>query len=162
MLGVRVNSFYTILDYSLPSCDLQLHVECKYTIVQINTQYNVLVNQVSLNTTLFQLHSSWIQSIRWCDFEHWHSNASSLSLLFMEISDNLPSCCLNLLLRSYFVCISESQDVSCWGCNANSTFLPALFNWGRQVSLWKSYIHKVIENAVGNRKFFINEDSFFF
>jgi len=34
---------------SLPSGDLLLHVEHKYTIVQTNTQYNVLVNQVFAN-----------------------------------------------------------------------------------------------------------------
>jgi len=42
--GVGVNGCYTILAYSLPRCGLQLHVKHKYTIVQINTQYNVLCN----------------------------------------------------------------------------------------------------------------------
>jgi len=42
-------------------------------------------------------------------------------LLFNDIIDNLPSCFLNLRLRTFFVCISESQDASSWGCNANST-----------------------------------------
>jgi len=42
-------------------------------------------------------------------------------VLFNDISAKLPSCFLNLLLKSSFVCISELQDVSCWGCNANST-----------------------------------------
>jgi len=49
MSGVSVSGFCTILAYSLPRCDLRLHVECKCTIVQINTQYNVLVNQVFAN-----------------------------------------------------------------------------------------------------------------
>jgi len=49
MSDVGVSGFYTILAYSLPRCDLRLHVECKYTIVQTNTQYNVLVNQVFAN-----------------------------------------------------------------------------------------------------------------
>jgi len=52
------------MGYSRPGCDLQLHVEYKYTVVQINTQYNVLVNHMSLIVTLFQLHSSGIPSIR--------------------------------------------------------------------------------------------------
>jgi len=50
MSGVSVSGFYTILAYSLPRCDLRLHVECKYTIVQINTQCNVLVQQVFANS----------------------------------------------------------------------------------------------------------------
>jgi len=41
---INVNNFYNVLDYSLPNCDLRLHAEYKYTMVQINTQYNVLVN----------------------------------------------------------------------------------------------------------------------
>jgi len=49
MSDVGVSGFYTILAYSLPRCGLRLHVECKYTVVQINTQYNVLVNQVFAN-----------------------------------------------------------------------------------------------------------------
>ena len=57
MSDVGVSGFYTILAYSLPRCDLRLHVECKYTIVQINTQYNVLVNQVFANpVSVFVLH----------------------------------------------------------------------------------------------------------
>jgi len=50
-----------------------------------------------------------------------HSNSFFLSLLFNEVIGELQSCFMNLLLKSFFVCISESQDVSCWGCNANST-----------------------------------------
>jgi len=38
MSGVSVSGFYTILAYSLPWYDLQLHVEHEYTIVRINTQ----------------------------------------------------------------------------------------------------------------------------
>ena len=57
-------NFDNIIGYSRPGCDLQLHVEYKYTVVQINTQYDVLVNQISLIVTLFQLHSSGIPSIR--------------------------------------------------------------------------------------------------
>jgi len=30
---VDVNSFYNVLGYSLPNCDLQLHAEYKYTMV---------------------------------------------------------------------------------------------------------------------------------
>jgi len=33
MSDVSVNGFYNILGYSLPNCDLRLHVEYKYTIV---------------------------------------------------------------------------------------------------------------------------------
>ena len=46
---------------------------------------------------------------------------SSQSLVFNEIMDRLLDRFLNLVLKSFFVFISESQDVSCWGCNANST-----------------------------------------
>jgi len=49
MSDVGVNGLYTILAYSLPRYDLRSHVECKYTIVQLNTRYNVLVNQVFAN-----------------------------------------------------------------------------------------------------------------
>jgi len=44
ILIVNVNSFYNVLGYSLPNCDLRLHAEYKYIMVWINTQYNVLVN----------------------------------------------------------------------------------------------------------------------
>ena len=67
-----------------------------------------------------------------------HSNVSSLPSLSNEVVGELPSCFLNLLLKSFFVCISESQDVSCWGCNATSTFLPTLLNWRYGVFLKKS------------------------
>jgi len=40
---------YKVLIFFLPSGDLLLQTECKYTTVQINTQYNVLVNQVFAN-----------------------------------------------------------------------------------------------------------------
>ena len=43
------------------------------------------------------------------------------SLLFHEIVDKPPSRFLDLLLKSSFVCVSESWDVSCWRCKANST-----------------------------------------
>jgi len=49
MSDVGVSGFYTILGYSFSRCDLRLHVEYEYTIVRINTQYNVLVNQVFAN-----------------------------------------------------------------------------------------------------------------
>jgi len=49
------------------------------------------------------------------------STVSYLPSLFNEVVGVLPSCFLNLLLKTFFVCISESQDVSCWECNANST-----------------------------------------
>ena len=42
------------------------------------------------------------------------------------------------LRRTSFVCISESQDASCWGCNANSTFFPTVLNWKHGASLKKS------------------------
>jgi len=49
MSDIGASGFYAILAYSLPKCDLRLYVECKHTIVQTNTQYNVLVNQVFAN-----------------------------------------------------------------------------------------------------------------
>jgi len=58
---ITANDFYNLVGYSLPRCDLQIHVEYKYT---VNTQYNVLVSQVFLVVSLFQLHSPGIQSIR--------------------------------------------------------------------------------------------------
>jgi len=42
-------------------------------------------------------------------------------LLFHGTIEKLLSRFLNSLLKSSFVCISESLDVSCWGGNANST-----------------------------------------
>jgi len=49
---------------------------------------------------------------------------SSQSLLFSETNEKLLSRFLDLLLKwlnSLISCIPESRDVSCWGCNANST-----------------------------------------
>jgi len=37
--------------------------------------------------------------------------------------DKLPDYFLNLLSKSFFIYVSESRGVSCWGCNANSTLL---------------------------------------
>jgi len=62
--NITANDFYTVVGYSLPRCDWLLQVEYKHTIVQINTQDNVLVHQVFLVVILFQLHSPGIQSIR--------------------------------------------------------------------------------------------------
>ena len=103
---VGVSGFYTILAYSLSRYDLRLHVECKYTIVQINTQYNVLVNQVFANPVSVFILLGFSYDFR-------HSNVSSLPSLFKEVVGELPSCFLNLFLKSFLVCISESQDVSC-------------------------------------------------
>jgi len=50
-----------------------------------------------------------------------HSNSFFLPWLFNEVIGELPSCFMNLLLKSFFVCISESQDVSCWWAKTNST-----------------------------------------
>jgi len=49
---------------------------------------------------------------------------SSQSLLFNETNDKLLGRFLDLLLKllkSLISCIPESREVSCWGCNANST-----------------------------------------
>ena len=58
---VTANDFHNVVGYSLPSCDLQLHMEYKYI---ANTQYDGLVKQVSLVLIVFQLYSLGIQSIR--------------------------------------------------------------------------------------------------
>jgi len=58
---VNVNNFYNVSGYSLPNCDLRLHAEYKYTIVQINTQHKVPVNQVFLVVALLQPHSPGTQ-----------------------------------------------------------------------------------------------------
>ena len=94
MSDVGVSGFYTVLAYSLPRCDLRLYVECKYRIVQINAQYNVLVNQVFA----IQCPSSFFLGLVH-DFRH--SNVSSLPSLFNEVVGELPSCFLNLLLKSF-------------------------------------------------------------
>ena len=79
-------------------------MEYEYTIVQTNTQYNVLVNQVFANLVFVFV------------------------LLEFRLLDNITVCililsfCLCYLMRlsasfqvafEVFVCISESQDVSC-------------------------------------------------
>jgi len=63
-----------------------------------------------------------------------HSNSFYLTLLFKEVIGELPSGVMNLLLKSFFICISKPQDVSCWGAKTNSTFLSTLLNWRRRVS----------------------------
>ena len=59
-----VNNFCNVLGYSLPTCDLRLHAEYKYTMVKINTHFNVLVDGKFLVVALFQRHSLGIPSIR--------------------------------------------------------------------------------------------------
>ena len=85
-------------------------------------------NYHTRNKTLIQIE--WGCTIHPVDKHCFrHSNVSSMPSLFHEVVGELSSCFLNLFLESFPVCISESQDSSCWGCNANSTFLPTLFNW---------------------------------
>jgi len=74
---------------------------------------------VFLIVSLFQLRSLGLLSIRWCDLLVFQY--SYQSLLFYGIIDKLLSRFLDLFLKSSFVCFSESRDVLCWGCNANST-----------------------------------------
>jgi len=42
-----------------------------------------------------------------------HSNSFFLPLLFNEVIGELPNGFMNLLLKSFFIYISESQNVSC-------------------------------------------------
>ena len=59
------------------------------------------------------------------------SQYSSMSRLFMESSDNLLGRFLDLFstsVMSLINCIPDSEDVSCWGCNANSTPGPNVTN----------------------------------
>ena len=65
-------------------------------------------------------------------------------MLFNDISAKLPSCFLNLLFKSSIVCISESQDVSYWGCNANSTREKT------QVTVWDPFPGSQYSNAALN------------
>jgi len=58
------------------------------------------------------------------------------SLLFNENIDKLLGRFLDLLLKTSFVCISESRDVSCWGCNANST---------RHSNAWNLLLTKAVD-----------------
>jgi len=98
-----------------------------------------VLNSNLISEWLTEENSNRTQSHLKIPLDFRHSNVSSLPSLFNEVDGELPSCFLNLLFKSFFVCISESQDVSCWGCNANSTFLPTLLNWRYGVSLKKSY-----------------------
>jgi len=41
---ITANDFYNVVGYSLPRCDVRLHMEYKYTVVQVNTQHNVFVS----------------------------------------------------------------------------------------------------------------------
>jgi len=56
-----------------------------------------------------------------------HSNSFFLPLLFNEVIGELPNGFMNLLLKSFFIYISESQNVSCWGATTNSTCKKAAF-----------------------------------
>jgi len=82
-----------VLTYSLPSGDLLLQTECKYTIVQINTQYNVLVNQVFANPV------------------------SVFVLLGFRSLDNITVC---ILILSFCLCslimLSMSFQAALWTC----------------------------------------------
>jgi len=78
MSNVGVSGFYTILGCSLPRCDFRLRLEHKYTIVQTNTQYNVLETKC----LQIQCPSSFFLGLVH-DFRH--SNVSSLPSLFNEV-----------------------------------------------------------------------------
>jgi len=112
---IITNGFYIVVGYSLPRCDLRYmwNINIQYTI-QRPCNPNVCKSSV-------RLRSSWVQIVR--SYNFMHSNSFFLSLLFNVVIGELPSCFMNLLLKSFFVCISESQKVLCWGCNANSTLV---------------------------------------
>jgi len=71
-----------------------------------------------------------------------------------------------LLLKSSFVCVSDSRDVSCWGCNANSTLVRSINANNYSKSLLQSVVSVVKfiaergltfrhdENVGSPRKFF--------
>jgi len=64
-----------------------------------------------------------------------HSNSFFLPWLFNEVIGELPSCFMNLLLKSFLVCISESKDGLCWGAKTNSTLsrcITCQIVWGQQ------------------------------
>jgi len=78
---------------------------------------------VFLVVALFQLHSFRIQFILWCDFS---------VLVFVTITA-IPwnrwqaSKSLSWLAFEVFICLCfRVTRRLCWGCNANSTFLPTL------------------------------------
>jgi len=59
-----------------------------------------------------------------CSWNSVHSVRQSV--FFHKSIDKFLSLFLYLVqkwLKSSFICISESQEASCWGCNTNSTFL---------------------------------------
>ena len=105
------------MGYSLLRCDLRLHVEYKYTNkYTIQRPCKLSVFSRYFVPTSFSWNS--VHSVmRLLVFQY-----SYHSLLFPKTIDKLQSRFLDLLLKSSFVCVSESWDVSCWGCNANSTF----------------------------------------
>jgi len=88
------NCFHKVLVCSLPSGDLLLQTECKYTIVQTNTQYNVLVNQMFANPV------------------------SVFVLLEFRSLDNITVC---ILIHSFCLCslmrLSVSFQVVLWTCS---------------------------------------------
>ena len=112
------NCFHKVLVCSPPSGDLLLQTECKCTIVQINTQYNVLVNQVFANpvSVFVLLEFRSLDNITVCIL------VLSFCLCYlMRLSASFQVALWTCFLKSFFVCISESQDVSCWGAKTNST-----------------------------------------
>ena len=64
MSDVGVSGFYTILGYSLPRYDLQLHVEHKYTIVQTNTQFFFLPCSTCLGETHIKIRRLVVQNLK--------------------------------------------------------------------------------------------------
>jgi len=87
-----------------------MHVEYKYT---INTQYNVLVNQMSFIVTV--LCSNFIL----LEFSPSGDATFNINILMfclcgsLRLNGNHPNYILNLLFRSFFICISDSHNVSC-------------------------------------------------
>jgi len=82
----------TILGYSLPRCDLRLHVEYEYTIIRINTQHNLLVIQVFVNpvSVFVLLEFRSLDNITVCILILF------LPVLFNEVIGELPNCIMNL------------------------------------------------------------------
>jgi len=123
----------------------------------LNTIHESLTKYMSttFKCKLHNIHSGWAE----CLILHFVPTLCILVIVHFSVKLWFPQCSSNshlstmndtkpqgLLLDSFFKslksllgCIPKSENVSCWDCNANSTFLLILLNRRCRLS-WKIWL----------------------
>jgi len=122
LLNVNANYFCSVVGHSHPYYELQLKCKTQIQSNAMKTFYNVLSDWISQSSyCLLLILLSGIPLFIICKV--LVSQQTFQSLLWTESSDKFLGRFLERLLSgaSLINWIPESDEVSCWGCKANST-----------------------------------------